>query len=58
VRKTARTLCLLLRNLLFTVVVAGLGGAWVPWWILTRSGRTATPAAWEAVPVIAHVPSP
>jgi protein-S-isoprenylcysteine O-methyltransferase Ste14 len=37
----------------FTVVVAGLGGAWVPWWILTRNGRTATPAAWEAVPVIA-----
>lgn len=49
----ARTLSLILRNLLFTVVVAGLGGAWVPWWILTRHGRTATPAAWAAVPVIA-----
>ena len=49
----ARTLSLILRNLLFTVVVPGLGGAWVPWWILTRHGRTATPAAWEAVPVIA-----
>jgi protein-S-isoprenylcysteine O-methyltransferase Ste14 len=49
----ARTLSLLVRNLVFTVVVAGLGGAWVPWWILTRNGRTATPAAWAAVPVIA-----
>ncbi len=49
----ARTLSLVVRNLLFTVVVAGLGGAWVPWWILTRHGGAATPAAWEAVPVIA-----
>ena len=49
----ARTLSLVVRNLLFTVVVPGLGGAWVPWWILTRHGGTATPAAWEAVPVIA-----
>jgi protein-S-isoprenylcysteine O-methyltransferase Ste14 len=49
----ARTLSLVLRNLVFTVVVPGLGGVWVPWWILTRDGRTATPAAWEAVVVIA-----
>jgi len=49
----ARTLSLVVRNLLFTIVVPGLGGAWVPWWILTRHGGTATPAAWEAVPVIA-----
>jgi protein-S-isoprenylcysteine O-methyltransferase Ste14 len=34
-------------------VVPGLGGAWVPWWILMHHGRTAIPAAWEAVPVIA-----
>jgi hypothetical protein len=49
----ARALSLIVRNLWFTVVVAGLGGAWVPWWILTRDGRTATPAAWEAVSAIA-----
>jgi protein-S-isoprenylcysteine O-methyltransferase Ste14 len=49
----ARALSLIVRNLVFTVVVPGLGGAWVPWWILTRHGRTVTPAAWEAIPVIA-----
>ena len=49
----ARTLSLTVRNLVFTVVVPGLGGVWVPWWILTRHGGAATPAAWEAVPVIA-----
>jgi len=49
----ARTLSLIIRNLVFTVVVPGLGGVWVPWQIVTRHGHTATPAAWEAVPVIA-----
>ncbi len=49
----ARTLSLVVRNLVFTLVVPGLGGAWVPWWILTRHGHAATAAAWEAVPVIA-----
>jgi protein-S-isoprenylcysteine O-methyltransferase Ste14 len=44
---------LAVRNVLFTIVVPGLGGAWMPWWLLTRHGRAATPAAWEAVPVIA-----
>jgi protein-S-isoprenylcysteine O-methyltransferase Ste14 len=48
----ARTLSLVVRNLVFTAVVPGLGGVWVPWQILTRQGRAATPAAWEAVPVI------
>jgi protein-S-isoprenylcysteine O-methyltransferase Ste14 len=48
-----RTLSLIIRNLTFTVVVPGLGGVWMPWWILTRHGDTATPVAWEAVPVIA-----
>ena len=43
---------LAVRNVLFTIVVPGLGGAWMPWWLLTRHGRAATPAAWEAVPVI------
>ncbi len=47
-----RTLSLIIRNLVFTVVVPGLGGVWVPWQILTRHGHTATPAAWEAVPMI------
>ena len=49
----ARMVSLAVRNALFTVVVPGLGGAWVPWWILTRHGGTVTPAAWEAIPVIA-----
>jgi protein-S-isoprenylcysteine O-methyltransferase Ste14 len=49
----ARTLSLIARNLVFTIVVPGLGGVWVPWWILTRHGHTATPVAWEAVIVIA-----
>lgn len=48
-----RTLSLVVRNLVFTVVVPGLGGVWVPWWILTHDGHTSGPGAWEAVPVIA-----
>ena len=50
--RAPRPLSLFVRNLLFSIVVPGLGGAWVPWWILTRGGRTAAPAAWEAVPAI------
>jgi protein-S-isoprenylcysteine O-methyltransferase Ste14 len=50
-------LSLLIRNLVFTVVVPGLGGAWVPAWLLTLGGGPtvdrAAPVAWEAVPVIA-----
>jgi protein-S-isoprenylcysteine O-methyltransferase Ste14 len=49
----APTLGLVIRNLVFTAVVPGLGGTWVPWWILTRHGHIATPAAWVAAPVIA-----
>ncbi|HZD71099.1 MAG TPA: isoprenylcysteine carboxylmethyltransferase family protein [Actinomycetes bacterium] len=49
----ARTPSLIARNLVFTVVVPGLGGAWLPWQILTRHGHTATPVAWAAVPLIA-----
>jgi protein-S-isoprenylcysteine O-methyltransferase Ste14 len=48
----SRTLWLIFRNLMFTVVVPGLGGVWLPWRILTRHGQTAAPAAWVAVPVI------
>ena len=49
----AGTLSLVVRNLMFTIVVPGLGGAWMPWWLLTRDGRSITVAAWAAVPVIA-----
>jgi protein-S-isoprenylcysteine O-methyltransferase Ste14 len=49
----ARNLGLIIRNVVFTIVVPGLGGAWLPWRILTRDGRTVAPAAWEATPVIA-----
>ena len=48
-----RTLSLVLRNLVFTIVVPGLGGVWVPWWILARHEGTVTPAGWAAVLVIA-----
>jgi hypothetical protein len=32
----ARTLSLIIRNVVFTVVVPGAGGVYVPWLILTR----------------------
>jgi protein-S-isoprenylcysteine O-methyltransferase Ste14 len=41
-----------LRNILFTVVVPGLGGVLIPWWILAHSHATLDPAAWYAVAVI------
>jgi protein-S-isoprenylcysteine O-methyltransferase Ste14 len=44
---------LALRILVFTVAVPGSGAAWIPWWILTRFDRSATPTAWEAIAVIA-----
>jgi protein-S-isoprenylcysteine O-methyltransferase Ste14 len=46
-------LSLPLRNLLFTIVVPGSGGAYVPWLILTRHGAWLAPVAWYAVVVIA-----
>jgi len=48
----ARVLSLAARNLVFTIVVPGLGGAWLPWRILARDGSAAA-SAWAAVPVIA-----
>jgi protein-S-isoprenylcysteine O-methyltransferase Ste14 len=48
-----RALSLAARNIAFTIVVPGLGGAWLPWWILTRHGPAPAPAEWAAVPVIA-----
>ena len=47
----ARTLSLIVRNVMFTIVVPGLGGVLAPWWILNSHGG-ATVAAWAAVPVI------
>ncbi len=44
---------LLLRNIIFTIVVPGLGGVYVPWLILTRHGDSPKPAAWYAVALIA-----
>jgi protein-S-isoprenylcysteine O-methyltransferase Ste14 len=43
---------LIVRNVLFTIVVPGIGGVLAPWWILTSDGRTAHATAWEALPVI------
>src|SRR5215472_11050436 len=48
-----RTLSLVVRNVVFTLVVPGLGGVWLPWRLLTRGGSTPTPTVWAAVPVIA-----
>jgi protein-S-isoprenylcysteine O-methyltransferase Ste14 len=49
----ARTLSLIVRNLVFTIVVPGLGGVWAPWSIASRHGHAPAVAAWAAVPVIA-----
>lgn len=46
-------LSLALRNLLFTLVVPGAGGVYVPWLILTRHGAAPSPVAWSAAAVIA-----
>ena len=47
-----RTLSLVVRNVVFTLVVPGLGAVWLPWRLLTRDGSTPTAATWAAVPVI------
>jgi protein-S-isoprenylcysteine O-methyltransferase Ste14 len=44
---------LALRNLVFTVVVPGTGGAYLPWLILTRHGASPAPVAWPAAAVVA-----
>ncbi|HEY7147497.1 MAG TPA: isoprenylcysteine carboxylmethyltransferase family protein [Streptosporangiaceae bacterium] len=43
---------LVLRNVLFTIVVPGAGGGYVPWLILTRDGAAPAPAAWYAAVLI------
>src|SRR5947207_5411540 len=45
-----RWLSLVVRNVVFTVVVPGLGGVWLPWRLLTHGHGLPAPAAWEAVP--------
>jgi protein-S-isoprenylcysteine O-methyltransferase Ste14 len=46
-------LSLALRNVIFTLVVPGAGGVYLPWQILTRHGASPTPVAWYAAAVIA-----
>jgi protein-S-isoprenylcysteine O-methyltransferase Ste14 len=46
-------LSLALRNLIFTVVVPGAGGGYVPWLILSRHGARVHPVVWYAAAVIA-----
>ncbi len=51
-KPTGPRMSLALRNLLFTIVVPGLGGVVVPWWILTHGGATPGPAAWPGAVLI------
>lgn len=44
---------LAVRNVAFALVVPGLGGFWLPWWLASRPGHPATPVAWYAIPVVA-----
>jgi protein-S-isoprenylcysteine O-methyltransferase Ste14 len=48
-----RTVDLAVRNAAFTLVVPGLGGFWLPWWLASRPGHPAPPVTWAAAPVIA-----
>lgn len=45
----AISVSLMLRNLLFTVVVPGMGAVWLPWRILTHKGATLEPVSWFAL---------
>ncbi len=40
---------LLIRNLVFTVVVPGIRGVAIPWWILTRGTAAPVAVAWLAI---------
>jgi protein-S-isoprenylcysteine O-methyltransferase Ste14 len=48
-----RSVSLALRNLLFTLVVPGVGSVGVPWWILTRGDSTPVVVDRLAIAVIA-----
>ncbi len=43
---------LAIRNILFTIIVPGVGGVLIPWWILTRGGAAPTASAWYAAILI------
>lgn len=43
---------LALRNLAFTIIVPGIGGGLIPWWILTQGDAQPRPVAWPAAAVI------
>lgn len=45
----AISLSLMVRNLLFTVVVPGMGAVWLPWRILTHKGAKLKPVSWFAL---------
>lgn len=51
-RLVTAAMSLMLRKIVFTLVVPGLGGVWVPWRILTRTDATVEPVAWHAVVLI------
>ncbi|NNN08145.1 MAG: isoprenylcysteine carboxylmethyltransferase family protein [Acidimicrobiaceae bacterium] len=44
---------LFIRNLVFSVVVPGLGGGYVPWLILSKNGRLARPTEWYPMLLVA-----
>ena len=46
------TTSLVVRNLLFTLVVPGVGAVALPWWILTHGGRAPVATQWYAAGVI------
>jgi protein-S-isoprenylcysteine O-methyltransferase Ste14 len=49
-----RHVSLALRNLLFSVVVPGLGAILAPWWILSRTDPSPAPTSWAAIaPIVA-----
>lgn len=43
----------MLRNILFTIVVPGLGAVWAPWRILVQGGTAPQPVVWQAIILIA-----
>lgn len=43
----------MLRNILFTIVVPGLGAVWAPWRILAQGGTAPQPVVWQAIILIA-----
>jgi protein-S-isoprenylcysteine O-methyltransferase Ste14 len=48
-----QSMSLAARNLVFTIIVPGAGGGYVPWLIVTRHNAAPAPTDWYAAPVIA-----